>query len=153
MLGNISLGRYYPGGSVLHRLDPRTKILASIVVMVVIFLAQSAVPMILLGTLTILLILLSQVPFKLVLNGLKPMLFILVFAFVLNLLTVRGTVWLRIGPLSNRVFDDPHVRASMNDAHGDVLGAIERGDAAAVRRGIERDLFAAGQFLKTYCKG
>jgi DNA-binding GntR family transcriptional regulator len=69
------------------------------------------------------------------------------------LLDLIETVWLRIGPLSNRVFDDPHVRASMNDAHGDVLGAIDRGDAAAVRRGIERDLFAAGQFLKTYCKG
>ncbi len=56
--------------------------------------------MLVLGLLTILLILLSKVPIRLVLNGLKPMLFILIFAFVLNLLTVRGVVWLRLGPLT-----------------------------------------------------
>jgi len=100
MLGNISLGRYYPGQSILHRLDPRTKILASVLVMVLIFLVQTAIPMLLVGLLTILLVVLSRVPVRLVLNGLKPMLFILVFAFVLNLLTVRGIVWLQIGPLT-----------------------------------------------------
>ena len=100
MLGNISLGRFYPGQSILHRLDPRTKILASILVMVLIFLVQSAIPMVLVGLLTILLVVLSRVPVRLVLNGLKPMLFILVFAFVLNLLTVGGpNVCLELGPL------------------------------------------------------
>lgn len=100
MLGNISIGRYYPGHSLLHRLDPRTKILISILVMILIFLVQSTVPMLLLGVLTVLLIFLSQVPIKLVLNGLKPMLFILVFAFVLNMLTVQGEVWVPLGPLA-----------------------------------------------------
>ncbi len=100
MLGNISLGRFYPGHSVLHRLDPRTKILASVLVMILIFLVQSTTPMILLGFLTLLLIVLSRVPVKLVLNGLKPMLFILAFAFVLNMLTVQGTVWVPLGPLA-----------------------------------------------------
>jgi energy-coupling factor transport system permease protein len=100
MLGNLSLGSFYPGQSLLHQLDPRTKILVSILVMVLIFIVNSAVPMLLIGLLTILLIVLSRVPVRLVLNGLKPMLFILVFAFILNMLTVRGTPWLVIGPLT-----------------------------------------------------
>lgn len=99
MLGNISLGRFYPGKSILHRLDPRTKILASVLVMVLIFLVQTAIPMLLVGLLTIFLVVLSKVPVRLVLNGLKPMLFILIFAFVLNLLTVSGNTWLELGPL------------------------------------------------------
>lgn len=68
------------------------------------------------------------------------------------LLQLIETVWLRIGPLSNRIHDDPYVWASMNDAHGDILAALERRDAPAVRRGIERDLFVAGQYLKTLCQ-
>ena len=68
------------------------------------------------------------------------------------LINLIETVWLRIGPLSNRIHDDRHVWASMNDAHDDILDALERKDASAVRRGIERDLFVAGQYLKTLCK-
>jgi len=100
MLGNISLGRFYPGQSFLHRLDPRTKIITSIVIMVLIFLVKSTIPMLLLGLLTVLMIAASRIPLKQVLSGLKPMLFILVFAFVLNLFTVRGKVWLPLGPLA-----------------------------------------------------
>lgn len=100
MLGNISLGRYYPGTSLLHRLDPRTKIIASIFVMVLIFISQSIWSILALFTATFGLILISQVPFRTVISGLKPMLFILIFAFVLNVFTVQGDPWLRIGPLT-----------------------------------------------------
>ena len=68
------------------------------------------------------------------------------------LLQLIETVWLRVGPLSNRLYDDRHVWATMNDAHQDVLAGLQRRDSAAVRRGIERDLFAAGQFLRTLCR-
>lgn len=68
------------------------------------------------------------------------------------LINLIETVWLRIGPLSNRIHDDAHVWASMNDAHADLLVALRRQDAAAVRRAIERDLFVAGQYLKTLCR-
>jgi energy-coupling factor transport system permease protein len=100
MLNNISLGRYYPAQSLLHRLDPRIKILASVLVMALIFLIKSPIPMAFMGLLTIILIILSRVPVKQVLNGLRPMLFILIFAFVLNLLTIKGTVWIKAGPLT-----------------------------------------------------
>ena len=43
MLGNITLGQYYPGNSFVHKLDPRTKILVTLLLITAIFLAQSAV--------------------------------------------------------------------------------------------------------------
>jgi DNA-binding GntR family transcriptional regulator len=67
------------------------------------------------------------------------------------LLALIDTVWMRIGPLSTRLNEDPHVWASMNDAHEDIIAALQRNDAVAVRRGIEKDLFCAGQYLRTLC--
>jgi energy-coupling factor transport system permease protein len=100
MLKQISLGRYYPGNSILHRLDPRVKIILSFFYMVVIFLVQSALPMLLIALATVLLILLSRVPVRHILSSLKPILFILIFAFVINLLTVRGDKLVEIGPVT-----------------------------------------------------
>lgn len=100
MLGNISLGRYYPADSLLHRLDPRTKLLGVIVFMVLIFMSQTAYAMLMLAAYTIVLIILSKVPVKQVLSGLKPILFILIFAFVLNIFTGTGNELLRLGPLT-----------------------------------------------------
>jgi DNA-binding GntR family transcriptional regulator len=58
------------------------------------------------------------------------------------------TVWLKVGPLSNQLFDDPSAAHVLNDAHDDLMRALDAGDAAAARRAIERDLFVAGQFLR-----
>ncbi len=67
------------------------------------------------------------------------------------LLELIDTVWLRIGPLSTRLDEDAHVWASMNDAHEDIVAALQRQDFTAVRRGIEKDLFCAGQYLRSVC--
>jgi DNA-binding GntR family transcriptional regulator len=67
---------------------------------------------------------------------------------LMNLIT---TVWLKVGPLSNRLFDDPAAPGVLNHAHDDVMQALDAGDATAVRRAIERDLFVAGQFLRRVC--
>ncbi|NLM76702.1 MAG: energy-coupling factor transporter transmembrane protein EcfT [Ruminococcaceae bacterium] len=99
MLKQVSLGRYYPGTSVLHRLDPRVKIILSFLYMVIIFLAQSLIPMLLVALTTVVLILLSRVPLRHIMNSLKPILFILIFAFVINLLTIQGDQLLKIGPV------------------------------------------------------
>ncbi len=99
MISNISLGRYYPARSFLHQLDPRTKILSSIVLMAMIFMSRDFLPMALIAVITLILISLSRVPLKQVLLSLRPMLFILLFAVVLNVFTVSGNVLFRIGPL------------------------------------------------------
>lgn len=100
MLGNISLGRYYPTTSILHQLDPRTKILAAIAMMVLIFTAHTFLAMALLAAWTLVFIFMSRVPVKTVLNGLKPMIFILVFAVTINLFTVSGNTLVELGPLT-----------------------------------------------------
>jgi len=69
------------------------------------------------------------------------------------LMTLIDTVWLKVGPLSNQLFDDPAAAGVLNDAHEDLLRALDAGDAAAARRAIERDLFVAGQFLRKRCSG
>jgi DNA-binding GntR family transcriptional regulator len=69
-----------------------------------------------------------------------------------TLLGLIETVWLKVGPLSNRLFDDPQAPPVLNDAHDDALAALARRDGPAVRRAIERDLFVAGQFLRQACK-
>ncbi|MDD2457216.1 MAG: energy-coupling factor transporter transmembrane component T [Eubacteriales bacterium] len=99
MISNISLGRYYPAKSILHRLDPRTKILSAFLMMAVIFLSRDLLSMGLLGLVTLALIGLSRVPVKQVLVSLRPMLFILLFAVVLNILTISGDPLLKIGPV------------------------------------------------------
>ena len=70
-----------------------------------------------------------------------------------TLLALIETVWLKVGPLSNQLFDHGDAAGVLNDAHEDVLQALARRDSAATRRGIERDLFVAGQFLRLACQG
>lgn len=70
-----------------------------------------------------------------------------------TLLALIDSVWLKVGPLSNRLFDRPDALAVLNDAHDDMLEALTRRDSSAVRRGVERDLFVAGQYLRQACRG
>jgi DNA-binding GntR family transcriptional regulator len=62
-------------------------------------------------------------------------------------------VWLKVGPLSNQLFDHNPEAHVLNDAHNTMMKALDQGDAAGVRRAIERDLFVAGQFLRKRCTG
>ena len=68
------------------------------------------------------------------------------------LLSLIETVWLKVGPLSNQLFDDNAALGVLNDAHEDLMDALDAGDAAGARRALERDLFVAGQFLRRVCK-
>lgn len=67
------------------------------------------------------------------------------------LMALIETVWLKVGPLSNQLFDDNPDSGVLNDAHTDMVKALDAGDATGVRRAIERDLFVAGQFLRSRC--
>jgi len=67
------------------------------------------------------------------------------------LMNLIETLWLKAGPISNRLFDVPEAVPRLNDAHEDALAALRRRDGAAVRAAIERDLFVAGQTLRRRC--
>jgi DNA-binding GntR family transcriptional regulator len=68
-----------------------------------------------------------------------------------TLMSLIETVWLKIGPLSNRLFEVQAAQHVINHAHGQAMTALARRDSAGVRRAIEQDLFVAGQFLRPFC--
>ena len=90
MIKDITLGQFFPGSSVLHKLDPRMKIILLILYIVVLFIAKSVVSYILIIISTVLLIYLSKIPFKLYFKGLKPLIFIIIFTGLLNVLYSQG---------------------------------------------------------------
>ena len=85
MLKNITLGQYFPIDSVIHRLDPRTKIILLFCVITLIFIIKTFFGYAVLLFLLVLCILLSKVNAIVVLKSLKPVLFIIVFTFILNI--------------------------------------------------------------------
>ena len=98
MLKDITLGQFFPGHSVIHRLDPRTKLLMLVVYIVALFMAVSWVSYgVLFGFLAIS-IALSKIPVKSILKGMKPLVMILVFTAVLNIFFTEGeTVLVNLG--------------------------------------------------------
>ena len=85
MLKDITLGQYFPGQSVIHRLDPRTKLIMLVVYIVALFLAESWVSYGLMLVFLVTVIWLSTIPLKSILRGMKPLVMILIFTGVLNL--------------------------------------------------------------------
>ena len=85
MLKDITLGQYFPGQSVIHRLDPRTKLTMLVVYIVALFLAESWISYGLMFLFLVAVIRLSTIPLKSILRGMKPLVLILVFTGVLNL--------------------------------------------------------------------
>ena len=85
-----SFGVYYEKDTVIHRLDPRTKLLFMIAFIVAIFLAKDIFAYALLITITVGSILLSRVPIRMVLKGLKPIFIIVIFTTILNLFWTEG---------------------------------------------------------------
>ena len=94
MTANISLGQYLPGRSVVHRLDPRTKIFLMAIYIAIVFVVKSLVVFLLPVVLLIAMFVFARVPASYFLSALKPMKWLLVFMFVINLFATQGTtVW------------------------------------------------------------
>jgi energy-coupling factor transport system permease protein len=93
MLKDITIGQYYPGQSLLHRLDPRTKIIGMILYMVGVFLIQDLWDYAYVILFTAVIIGLSGIPFKMLLKGLKPLWLILLFTMILHFfMTPEGNI-------------------------------------------------------------
>ena len=84
MIKNVTIGQYFPGDSVVHRIDPRMKLLLVISVIVAIFLASSWIGYLAILGFLVFTIIMSRVNIKFVARGLKPLWFIIVLTFVLN---------------------------------------------------------------------
>ncbi len=98
MLKNITIGQYYPSDSFIHRLDPRTKIILTVLYVASVFFIKNIIGFLVLGILSFFLIKLSKVPFKLFIKGLKPLILIMTFTALLNLfLTAQGKIIFEYG--------------------------------------------------------
>lgn len=94
MMKNITMGQYYPVDSWVHRLDPRTKILLTIAMIVAVFVVKTMVGYGLILGFMYLVSRLSNIPFKMLMKGVKPLKFILILTFILNLFFNTGTTML-----------------------------------------------------------
>ena len=96
-LKDVTLGQYFPGNSLIHRLDPRSKLIFTVLYIVVIFLCKHLVSYGLVLATLLVLIGISGVQPKVFLKGMKPVVFIVVFTAILNLFYTDGTVLWSLG--------------------------------------------------------
>ncbi len=90
MLKDVTLGQFFPGKSVIHRLDPRTKLLILVAYIVALFTAVSWLSYGVVFAFLAVSIAISGIPLKSFVKGMKPLIFILIFTGVLNLLFTPG---------------------------------------------------------------
>ncbi len=90
MISDITLGQFFPGFSLLHKLDPRTKLISAILFIVSIFLAKTPLAFFALTVFTIALILVSRISFSVILRGIRPVIYILIFTSLLNIFMTKG---------------------------------------------------------------
>lgn len=82
---DFAFGQYYPTGSVVHRLDPRVKIILSLFYLVIIFFVVSYVTYLIVALFLLFVVLISKIPFMSVLKSVKAVIFLLIFTAVLNI--------------------------------------------------------------------
>lgn len=90
MISDITFGQYFPGRSPLHKMDARMKIVLSIAVLALIFVANSYLSLAFVTVLVFALVAISRIPFKTVLRSVKPILPIVLLTAVLNIFSGRG---------------------------------------------------------------
>ena len=90
MLRDITIGQHFPGNSVLHRCDPRLKLVGTIAYIIVLFVASNPLGIALSLALLALLYTVAKIPYRLILKSLKPIVPIIIFTAVLNLFFITG---------------------------------------------------------------
>ena len=97
MITDITLGQYLPGNSPLHRLDPRTKIILTLLYMISLFLIDNIPAFILVGMFMFIIVKVSEIPLKFILKSIKPLYFFVIFTAVLNIFMTDGTYLFKYG--------------------------------------------------------
>ena len=92
MLSDITLGQFFPGNSVLHRMDPRIKLILSILYIVGVFLAKNTYGFVILALFCALVVLLSRISVKVLIKSLKPIIILVLFTAVINLFFTNGKI-------------------------------------------------------------
>lgn len=100
MFKDITIGQYYPTGSYVHELDPRTKILVTFALIAGLFIINTFVPYAYIVAFILGVVFISKIPLNFVLKGLKPLRVIIIFTFLINVFAGRGEAIWSIGPLT-----------------------------------------------------
>ncbi len=96
MLKDITIGQYYSVDSVIHRLDPRTKIIGTFFFIVILFVIKGIYGLLLAGLLLLLVVKAARVPLSYIVRGQKSIMILLMFTVVLNMLMVKGEVLVQV---------------------------------------------------------
>jgi energy-coupling factor transport system permease protein len=90
MLDKLLFGRYIQGSSLVHRLDPRAKLIGAFYFIIVIFLANNWQTYLIMTLFTFLCVILSDIKLSVFLNGVKPLIWLILFTVLLQILFTRG---------------------------------------------------------------
>ncbi|MDR3294929.1 MAG: energy-coupling factor transporter transmembrane protein EcfT [Clostridiales Family XIII bacterium] len=100
MIRDITIGQYYPGETWVHKLDPRLKIIITLVFIISLFLVRDFIGYAVAAAALAITIAISRVPLPFILRGLKAIFIIIIFTFALNMFMTGGTALVRVGFLT-----------------------------------------------------
>lgn len=92
MMNNITIGQYFPGNSIVHRLDPRVKLVLTLAFVIVLFLANNLVSLGICILFVIFIYLLSRIPLVMSLKSIKAVLPVILFTAIINMFFIDGTI-------------------------------------------------------------
>ncbi|MGI6511866.1 MAG: energy-coupling factor transporter transmembrane component T family protein [Catenisphaera adipataccumulans] len=96
-MNRIALGRYLPLGSIVHEMDPRSKIMIMLFLMISIFIPAGVWGYVLIGIYIMICLVLSKLEFSYALRSMRPMVWMMVFLLIINCFAIRtGTLWFSI---------------------------------------------------------
>ena len=100
MIREMTLGQYYKADSILHKLDPRVKLLGTLLFVITLFFPKSLLSLGIATVFLILIVKLSKVPVSMMIRGVKPLFIIICFSAIINMISVSGDVLVKIGPIT-----------------------------------------------------
>lgn len=101
MIKDVALGQYFPGKSLIHRLDPRVKLVLTIAFIIVLFMCRGFIPYAIMSAFLFTVILITGINMRLIFKSLRPIIILLAFTAILNVFyTNSGTEIFRIGSIS-----------------------------------------------------
>lgn len=111
MIRNITLGQYLPGKSIVHRADPRTKIIITMLFMVILFIIDSIWALLAALVFVAAAYSIAKIPVKYAIKGIRPVLFIILFTVVINMFMTDGNTLVNLG--FARITDQGLLRAAV----------------------------------------
>ena len=88
MIREMTLGQYYKADSILHKLDPRVKLLGTLLFVITLFFPKSLLSLGIATAFLILIVKLSKVPVSMMIRGVKPLFIIICFSAIINMISV-----------------------------------------------------------------